>query len=60
MGRVQRAEPLFQNINNERNTGDIMSALQGNPYAIPYRGKFKLAMNHFTDLANDEFRVLNN
>lgn len=39
MGRVQRAEPLFQNINNERNTGDIMSALQGNPYAIPYRGK---------------------
>ena len=38
----------------------IWSALQGNPYAIPYRGKFKLAMNHFTDLANDEFRVLNN
>ena len=39
MGRVQRAEPLSQNINNERNTADIMSALQGNPYAIPYRGK---------------------
>ena len=39
MGRMNQAQPLSQNINNERNTPDIMKSLQGNPYVIPYMGK---------------------
>jgi hypothetical protein len=39
MGHTNAAQPLFQNINDERNTSDIRNALQGNPYVIPYMGK---------------------
>ena len=36
IGRVSGAAPLYQTIQMDRNTPDIMSALQGNPYAIAY------------------------
>ncbi len=36
IGRVSGAVPLYQTIQMDRNTPDIMSALQGNPYAIAY------------------------
>ena len=36
IGRVSGAVPLYQTIQADRNTPDIMSALQGNPYAITY------------------------
>lgn len=39
MGRVSGAQPLYQSINTDRNSPEIMDALQGNPYAIPYRVK---------------------
>ena len=39
MGIVNPGQPLYQNIQTDRNTPDIMSSLQNNPYAIPYRGK---------------------
>ena len=37
MGYTHSAQPLSQNIQMERNTPDILNALQGNPYAIPYK-----------------------
>ncbi len=39
MGHTNSAQPLYQNIQIERNTSDLMSNLQGNPYAIPYKAK---------------------
>jgi hypothetical protein len=39
MGRLQGSQPLYQNINLDRNGSDMMNALQSNPYAIPYRSK---------------------
>jgi hypothetical protein len=39
MGRVAGNEPLYQNIQMDRNAPDVLTALQGNPYAIPYRSK---------------------
>ncbi len=39
IGRVSGAVPLYQTIQMDRNTPDIMNALQGNPYAIPYSAK---------------------
>jgi hypothetical protein len=36
IGRVSGAVPLYQTIQMDRNSPDIMSALQGNPYAIAY------------------------
>ena len=36
IGRVSGAVPLYQTIQMDRNAPDIMSALQGNPYAIAY------------------------
>jgi hypothetical protein len=34
MGRLQGHDPLYQNIQMDRNSGDILKALQGNPYAL--------------------------
>jgi hypothetical protein len=34
MGRLQGHDPLYQNIQTDRNNGDIMKALQGNPYVL--------------------------
>jgi hypothetical protein len=39
IGRVSGAVPLYQTIQMDRTTPDFMSALQGNPYAIPYSAK---------------------
>ena len=39
MGRMTGAEPLYQTVQLDRNTADVMSALSGNPYAIPYSAK---------------------
>ena len=39
MGRMTGAQPLHQTIQLDRNTADVMSALSGNPYAIPYAAK---------------------
>lgn len=39
MGQMSGAQPLYQTINADRNTPDILSSLQGNPYVIPYRAK---------------------
>ena len=39
MGRMSGAEPLYQTIQLDRNSPDVLNALQGNPYAIPYRAK---------------------
>jgi hypothetical protein len=39
MGRMSGAEPLYQAIQLDRNSADVMSALSGNPYAIPYKAK---------------------
>jgi hypothetical protein len=39
MGRMTGAQPLHQTIQLDRNTSDMMSALSGNPYAIPYAAK---------------------
>ena len=36
IGRVSGAVPLYQTIQMDRTAPDIMSALQGNPYAIAY------------------------
>jgi len=38
MGRMNGAEPLYQSMQLDRTSPDLMSALQGNPYAIPYVG----------------------
>jgi hypothetical protein len=34
MGRLQGHDPLYQNIQADRNNGDVLKALQGNPYAL--------------------------
>ena len=39
MGRLQGSNQLYSNIQLDRTNTDVMSALQGNPYAIPYRAK---------------------
>ena len=39
IGRVSGADNLYHNIQLDRNNGDVMSALSGNPYAIPYAAK---------------------
>jgi hypothetical protein len=39
IGRVSGGVPLYQTIQMDRTTPDFMSALQGNPYAIPYSAK---------------------
>jgi len=39
MGKMSGAEPLYQNIQLDRSSPDVLNALQGNPYAIPYRSK---------------------
>jgi hypothetical protein len=39
MGRMSGAEPLYQTLQLDRNSPDVLNALQGNPYAIPYRAK---------------------
>ena len=39
MGRMTGAQPLYQTVQLDRNTADVMSALSGNPYAIPYSAK---------------------
>jgi hypothetical protein len=39
IGRMSGAEPLYQAIQLDRNSADVMSALSGNPYAIPYKAK---------------------
>ena len=37
MGTMNQGQELYQNIQLERNTPEIMSALQNNPYTIPYK-----------------------
>ena len=37
MGTMNQGQGLYQNIQLERNTPEIMSALQNNPYTIPYK-----------------------
>ena len=39
LGRVSGAQPLYQTIQADRNSPDILTAMQGNPYAIAYRAK---------------------
>jgi hypothetical protein len=34
MGRLQGHDPLYQNIQADRNNGDVLKALQGNPYVL--------------------------
>jgi hypothetical protein len=34
MGKLQGKTGLYQNIQYDRSSNDIMSALQGNPYAL--------------------------
>ncbi len=41
LGRTSQSQPIFQNINIERNDANLMSALQQNPYVIPYMGNKK-------------------
>jgi hypothetical protein len=37
MGSLQGHDTLYQTINVDRNNGDILSALQGNPYVVNYK-----------------------
>jgi len=37
MGKLNGHEPLYQNIQMDRNSGDIMTALKGNPYVVNYK-----------------------
>jgi hypothetical protein len=37
MGHLNGHEPLYQNIQTDRNTPDIMSALKQNPYVVNYK-----------------------
>lgn len=37
LGTTNHGHQLYQNIQMDRNTPDIMSSLQNNPYAIPYK-----------------------
>ena len=39
IGRSHSTESIKPNVNLERNTPDLVSVLQQNPYAIPYRAK---------------------
>jgi len=37
MGKLNGHEPLYQGIQVDRNSADIMTALQGNPYVVNYK-----------------------
>jgi hypothetical protein len=37
MGRLQGHDPLYQNIQMDRTSGDILSALSSNPYVVDYK-----------------------
>lgn len=37
MGQLNGHEPLYQNIQTDRNNPDIMTALKGNPYVVNYK-----------------------
>jgi hypothetical protein len=37
MGQLQGQNNLYQNIQMDRNSGDIMEALKGNPYVVNYK-----------------------
>jgi len=37
MGKLNGHEPLYQSIQVDRNSPDIMTALQGNPYVVNYK-----------------------
>jgi hypothetical protein len=37
MGRLQGHDPLYQSIQMDRNSGDILSALSSNPYVVDYK-----------------------
>ena len=39
IGKLQGNNQLYSNIQLDRSNGDVMSALSGNPYAIPYCSK---------------------
>ena len=39
IGRSHSTESIKPNVNLERNTPDLVSVLQQNPYSIPYRAK---------------------
>jgi hypothetical protein len=36
MGRVVGSQQLYQNIQLDRTSSELLSPLSGNPYAIPY------------------------
>jgi hypothetical protein len=38
MGRLQGHNELYQNIHMDRNRGDILTALNDNPYVVNYMG----------------------
>jgi hypothetical protein len=37
MGKLHGSEELYQNIQLDRNNGDILTALKGNPYVVNYK-----------------------